>query len=102
MSPQNWGHPDGQLSDQKPGWHPRFGDRIQQLVFIGQQMKEATIRARLDACLLDECLANASIEAWAQLSNPFPELEESEPMSSHNHVHGIDFAETKYALPSST
>ena len=56
------------------GWHPRFGDRTQQLVFIGQQMHEAAMRARLDACLLDERLAAADSETWAELPNPFPEL----------------------------
>jgi G3E family GTPase len=71
---KNWGHPDGQRPDQRPEWHPRFGDRLQQLVFIGQRMDEAALRARLDACLLDETLANADSKAWAGLSNPFPEL----------------------------
>ena len=70
-----WEHPDGQRPDQQPGWDPRYGDRIQMLVFIGQQMDEAAMRARLDACLLDDALANADSDAWAKLSNPFPDLE---------------------------
>ncbi len=41
--------------------------------FLGQQMDEATMRARLDACLLDERLAAADSDAWAELPNPFPE-----------------------------
>ena len=49
-----WGHPEGQRPDQQKGWHPRFGDRAQQLVVIGQNLDEAGMRARLDACLLDE------------------------------------------------
>ena len=76
-----WEHPEGQRPDQQPGWHPRFGDRAQQLVFIGQQMHEAAMRARLDACLLDERLASANSKTWVGLRNPFPELimvEESE------------------------
>lgn len=71
---EHWGHPDGERPDQQASWHPRFGDRAQQLVFIGQKMDEATMRARLDACLLDEALASADSQAWAQLRNPFPEL----------------------------
>ncbi len=70
---EHWGHPDGQRPDQRQGWHPRFGDRTQEIVFIGQQMDEATMRARLDACLLDERLAAADSDAWAELPNPFPE-----------------------------
>ena len=69
-----WEHPEGQRPDQRPDWHPRFGDRVQQLVFIGQQMHEAAMRARLDACLLDERLAAADSKAWAEFQNPFPEL----------------------------
>ncbi len=71
---QHWAHPEGQRPDQRPGWHPRFGDRAQQLVFIGQQMPEAALRARLDACLLDERLAASDSHVWAALPNPFPEL----------------------------
>lgn len=71
---EHWDHPEGQRPDQQPGWHARFGDRSQQLVFIGQKMDEAAMRARLDACLLDESLASADNEAWAELPNPFPAL----------------------------
>ena len=73
-----WGHPEGQRPDQQPGWHPRFGDRVQELVFIGQQMPEAAMRARLDACLLDERLASAGSKAWTELRNPFPEFRPDE------------------------
>ena len=71
---EDWGHPEGQRPDDQPGWHPRFGDRMQQLVFIGQHVDEATMRARLDGCLLEERLATADIDAWTKLPNPFPEL----------------------------
>jgi hypothetical protein len=60
--------------DQQPDWHPRFGDRAQQLVFIGQQIDETSLRARLDACLLDEQLAAGDSKDWSELPNPFPEL----------------------------
>lgn len=70
---EDWDHPEGERPDQQPGWHPHFGDRAQQLVFIGQKMDEVALRARLDACLLDERLASAGSEAWTRLRNPFPE-----------------------------
>ena len=69
-----WQHPEGQRPDQQPEWHPRFGDRGQQLVFIGQNVDEAALRADLDACLLDEDLAAADSKSWAALANPFPPL----------------------------
>ncbi|QTD49806.1 GTP-binding protein [Sulfidibacter corallicola] len=46
----------------------------QQIVFIGQKVDEAVLRARLNACLLDDHLASADSRAWAQLQNPFPDL----------------------------
>jgi G3E family GTPase len=71
---EHWGHPDGQRPDQRPDWHPRFGDRAQQLVFIGQELDQTEMRRRLDSCLLDEALANAGSQVWEALGNPFPEL----------------------------
>ena len=72
---EHWGHPEGERPDEKPDWDPRFGDRAQQLVFIGQKMDEAAMRARLDACLLDEKLAAGDSKEWEGLPNPFPELQ---------------------------
>ena len=73
-----WVHPEGQRPDQQPNWDPRYGDRAQQLVFIGQKMDEATMRARLDACLLDDRVAAAGSTRWATLPNPFPRLQQME------------------------
>ena len=74
--PRNyWVQPEGERPDQQPGWHPRYGDRTQMLVFIGQNMNESAMRAKLDDCLLDDALANADSSAWLNLRNPFPELE---------------------------
>ena len=82
MPREYWDHPAGERPDQKPSWDARYGDRIQTIVFIGQKMDEAQMRARLDACLLDEVLANADSQAWAQLRNPFPELKFDEEESA--------------------
>lgn len=40
--------------DIEANWHPVFGDRKNELVFIGQDMDEALIRANLNACLMDQ------------------------------------------------
>jgi len=78
VPPHQWGHPAGQRPDQQPNWHERFGDRAQQLVFIGQKLDEDTVRQKLDACLLDDDLLQKNSEVWGALPNPFPALE-SEP-----------------------
>ena len=76
IPPSEWDLSEGEpRPDHEPDWHPLYGDRKQQLVFIGQKMDETSIRTRLDACLLDEQLAKAKSDNWAGLENPFPELQ---------------------------
>ena len=72
---EEWEHPEGEPPDQQPSWHPRYGDRHQALVFIVQHVDEAAVRARLDACLLDDSLAAADSSLWEGRPNPFPELQ---------------------------
>ena len=38
-------------------------------------MDETALRARMDACLLDDALASLDSQHWTELPNPFPELE---------------------------
>jgi len=72
---ERWAHPEASLPDQLPDWHPRFGDRKQQLVFIGQNLDEVAIRARLDGCLLDSERLDQPSQSWVGRPNPFPELQ---------------------------
>ena len=69
----------------KPSWpsHPQFqehldsrwddawGDRRQELVFIGSDIDEAHIRASLDACLVPS-ENGFDPQSWRNLSDPFP------------------------------
>jgi len=41
-------------------------------------MNEEAIRARLDACLLEERPAAADSKVWAEAPNPVPELQMAE------------------------
>ena len=52
-------------------WHPDWGDRRQEIVLIGQDMDEAALRARLDACLLTDDELALGPEGWAAFEDPF-------------------------------
>jgi G3E family GTPase len=54
-------------------WDPVYGDRRQEIVFIGTHMNEAAIRAHLNDCLVAEPSekTGARLE-WLKLPDPFP------------------------------
>ncbi len=53
-------------------WDPAFGDRRQELVFIGIDMDRAKIEASLAACLLDDAEQALGWTRWGELEDPFP------------------------------
>jgi hypothetical protein len=63
-------------------WDPQWGDRCQEVVWIGIDMDEAALRGMLDACLLTDEEMAAGPEGWTELEDPLPEwqvaLEEDE------------------------
>ncbi|GHC26272.1 GTP-binding protein [Kushneria pakistanensis] len=52
-------------------WDPQYGDRRNELVFIGQHMDEHAIRAALEGCLID-LPADGAANRVATLRDPFP------------------------------
>lgn len=52
-------------------WHKQYGDRRQQLVFIGQGLDENTIKAQLKQCLIQP----EELDGMTQLPDPFPVFE---------------------------
>ncbi|RKR87849.1 G3E family GTPase [Micromonospora pisi] len=54
-------------------WHPVFGDRQQELVFIGVDLAVEPLRAALAGCLLGERELAIGERAWPTLPDPFPE-----------------------------
>ncbi|EDM35295.1 cobalamin synthesis protein, P47K [Pedobacter sp. BAL39] len=54
-------------------WDPRFGDRLNELVFIGQDLDPVLLKAELENCLLDE----AELLVYAangHFNNPFDQM----------------------------
>ncbi|MET4895879.1 GTP-binding protein [Sphingomonadaceae bacterium jetA1] len=67
---QHWPD-DGRFEEFVAGhWDPIWGDRRQELVFIGIGMDEARIRRELDACLVETSAFTPAL--WRDLRDPFP------------------------------
>ena len=62
-------HPDA-LAEVAGKWQEPWGDRRQELVFIGHGMDETAIRAALDAALMQ--VTDFTPDAWTSLPDPFP------------------------------
>lgn len=65
-------HPEWQAILNR-NWHSVWGDRRQELVFIGTELDEAAIRAALDLCLVGDALPlRFNPEHYRDLPDPFP------------------------------
>ena len=75
---EEWPESAEELAEVERDFEGPWGDRRQELVLIGIDMDEASLRAQLDRCLLsDEELAEGP-EAWARYTDPFPSWEPSD------------------------
>lgn len=70
---QHWpDHPEWKKTIEAK-WDNTYGDRRQEIVFIGTDMDQAALSAQLDACLMDEPNNETiNFDAWKKLPDPFP------------------------------
>lgn len=72
VDPDQWPDDLGHRDLIRRRWHPSFGDRRQELVFIGIDFDEQALRARLNECLID---CDGMDSRWTHLDDPFPAWE---------------------------
>ncbi|MCS3904542.1 G3E family GTPase [Methylohalomonas lacus] len=53
-------------------WDANFGDRRQEIVFIGIDLERVALSGRLDGCLLTDAELARGPQAWRTLPDPFP------------------------------
>ena len=73
VDPSEWPDEPGARAEIESMMTGAYGDRRQELVFIGIDMDELALRELLDACLLTEAERMAGPGSWARLADPFPE-----------------------------
>ena len=83
-----WDLEGEELLELQRNWDPVFGDRQQELVIIGQNYDELSLRRMLDACLLTDEEMSLSWSEWRLFADPFPDWNcghEGHPESFHSH-----------------
>ncbi|MEL6258112.1 MAG: GTP-binding protein, partial [Pseudomonadota bacterium] len=75
---ERWPDNDSVRDYLKANWEEPWGDRRQEIVFIGAGIDWSSLKARLDDALVPEALA-ASMESLPQTEDPFPMWRRAEP-----------------------
>jgi len=69
---EHWPTDPEQVARIEAEFQGKFGDRRQEIVFIGQHLEPERTRDILDHCLLNDQEMAAGIPAWRALDDPFP------------------------------
>jgi G3E family GTPase len=56
-------------------WDDQYGDRRQELVFIGNEMDQQKMLKQLESCLLTDSEIKKGLEEWKKFADPLPPFE---------------------------
>jgi len=82
IKPEEWDVDEEQAREILSKYEGEYGDRRQELVFIGTEMDEMRIRAVLDECLLQDPEWLQGPDVWSEYSDPFKVDDDIEEASS--------------------
>jgi G3E family GTPase len=74
-----WPEDPEERAEIKSGWVKPWGDRRQELVFIGRNMDRAAIEAGLKTALLTDAEVALGMRKWRKFTDPFDAWEMGEP-----------------------
>jgi G3E family GTPase len=88
ISKEDWSQEDV-ASEIEANWQEPYGDRRQEIVFIGIAMDRKQLSNDLDACLLTDDEMAIGEDGWLEFVDPFPEweLEEEHDHANCDHDH---------------
>lgn len=77
----DWPDDEASKGEIRSAFQPPYGDRRQELVFIGIGFDPIALQSALDACLLSDDEFNAGPQAWALYEDPFPAFVDADAMA---------------------
>lgn len=88
---EGWPEDADERADILENFDGDYGDRRQELVFIGRNLDEAKFREALDACLLTDPEMNVGPDVWRSFRDPLPVWPTpQQAMAAHAHNHDVD------------
>lgn len=77
------------ISEIRKDWHPLFGDRRQELVFIGRKIHETALREALQDALLTEEEIHQGANKWLEFEDSFPGWSRMTSDEAHQQVENL-------------